>query len=473
MSAKERRRLEVLGRVRDGQLGLSEAAELMGVSYRQARRLRRRYRTKGDAGLVHGLRGRPGNRGVKVEHKAAVLAAYEQYYEGFGPQLASEQLLSRQALTVSPKTLRTWLIEAGLWKAVRKVRRHRRRRPRKASFGELVQIDGSHHAWFEDRGPACCLMVMVDDATGWTWARFFEEETTAAAMTVLREWIERHGVPRRLYPDRHSIWRVNGKEAQEIEHRTGKRPLTQMGRALGELGIGLTCANSPQAKGRVERAHGTLQDRLVKLLRLEGIGSIEAANAYLQEKYLPDHNARFAAGVNGSPSTPPAELDNLHVPLPLALPPEAGLGLDDVLCVKEPRVVGRDGCVSYEGKAWQLHDTGGKTVSPVAVRQVMIHHHLDGRLEARSGNRRFSLHQPPCHEPPPKASLVERVDKLKGQAKPASDHPWRHDPLSPPASQGRGRSAPAPGSSAAAPPMIPSPPLRGPALAKRTVLLRQ
>lgn len=472
MNAKERRRLEVMGRVRDGELGLSVAAELLGLSYRQARRLGRRHRIKGDAGLVHGLRGRPGNRRVQAEHKAAVLAAYQSHYAGFGPQLASEQLLARQGLRVSPKTLRTWLIEAGLWTTVRKRRPHRRRRPRKLYFGELVQIDGSHHAWFEERGPdvrACCLMVMVDDATGWTWAWFCEQETTAAAMTVLRQWIERHGVPRRLYPDRDSIWRVNTKAADEVEARTGKRPSTQMGRALDELGVALTCANSPQAKGRVERANGTHQDRLVKLLRLEGISDIDAANAYLQQTYLPDHNARFA--------TPLREVSDLHVPLQLSLPSEGGLTLDDVLCVKESRVVGRDGCVSWQGRAWQLRGAAdtGVTMPPLAGRTVTIHHHLDGRIEARRKNLRLTLHEPPTHEPPPKPPLTQRVAQHKNQAKPASNHPWRHDPLSPPRERGRGRSAAAPGSPVATPQTIPTPPLRDPAhaVAKRTLLLRQ
>jgi len=214
---------------------------------------------------------------------------------GFGPTLAAEQLADRNDLVVNHETLRSWLTSAELWKPRRdKGRRHRRWRPRRPCFGELVQFDGSDHAWFGEDHPRCTLMVMIDDATSRTWGQFYDAETVRSAMSVFRGWAERYGLPRELYPDRHSIHRRNDKEADEIFHRTGKRPLTRFGKAMAELGVAITCAHSPQAKGHVERANGTLQDRLVKLLALEKITTIDVANAYLEQTYFPQHNAQFA-----------------------------------------------------------------------------------------------------------------------------------------------------------------------------------
>src|SRR5690606_26978979 len=197
---------------------------------------------------------------------------------------------------------------------------------RRACLGEMVQIDGSHHDWFEGRAPVCVLMVMIDDATGLVLARFFEAGTTVAAMMIFMLWAQAHGLPGLLYPDRHSIYRVNTAAADEQEARTGERPLTQMGRALEQLQVELVCAKSPQAKGRVERMNGTLQDRLVKELRLAGIDTIEAANEFLDQVFLPKHNQRFAVA--------PADARDAHVPVSQS-------ELDAALCMIEQRVVGR------------------------------------------------------------------------------------------------------------------------------------
>lgn len=415
MSLKERDRLAVLSRVMEDKITLVEASDRLGVSYRQAKRLWQRYREVGDAGLVHGLRGRSSNnRSQADDRRARAIELYRERYRGFGPTLAAEQLAARDGLAVDHETLRGWLIAAGLWTPGRRRRRVHRRRERRSCFGELVQLDGSDHLWFGEDYPRCVLMVLIDDATGWTWGRLVEAETVQAAMTVLREWVAGHGLPRSLYPDRHSIYRRNDKAAEEIAHRTGTRPLTRFGEAMEELNVGLICAHSPQAKGRVERANGTLQDRLVKLLALEGITTIEAANAYLEQTFLPDHNARFAVEAT--------EPGDAHRPAPS----EAELAA--ALCpVREGRVVDKSGCVSWRGRCFEL---AGSDAKPRRRRQVVVRQHLDGRVELVEGKTDRVLEsreraERPQAEESVQPSLAERVAAHAGPTKPTADHPWR------------------------------------------------
>jgi hypothetical protein len=253
-------------------------------------------------------------------------------------------------------------------------------------------------------------MVMVDDATGWTAARFFAAETTEAAMTLLRDWTLAYGLPRALYPDRHSIYRRNDKAADEIEHRTGRRPLTRFGEAMAELGVALICAHSPQAKGRVERTHGTLQDRLVKLLRLEGITDLEAANAYLEQRFLPAHNAKFAVAA--------ADEADAHRPAPSAQELEA------VLCpIRQRRVVDASGCVCWQGRCFELL---GADATPRRRRQVVVGQRLDGRvqlLDAADG-RMLASRELPTQPPPPPAATRPAAQQA-GAYKPPPTHPWR------------------------------------------------
>lgn len=415
MSLKERDRLAVMRRVEDRQMTLKEASQRLKVSYRQGKRLWRAYRVSGDAGLVHGLRGRPSNHSAACDaRRDRAVSLYREHYQGFGPTLAAEQMAERDGLTVDHETLRGWLIGAGLWKACRQPRRRHRRRERRACLGELVQLDGSDHAWFGADRPRCTLMVMVDDATGWTHARFFESETTAASMRVLRQWVVRHGLPRTLYPDRHSIYRRSDEDADEIAHRTGHRPLTRFGEAMAELGVELICAHSPQAKGRVERMNGTLQDRLVKLLELEEITTIEAANAYLEQTFLPGHNARFAVE--------PADAANAHAPAP---PIEE---LDAALCpVRERRVVDKTGCVSWRGRCFELL---GADATPRRRREVLVRQRLDGQVELISlrDGRVLSSQERPERPRAAKRVVVPLADRVADHAppsRPAIDHPWR------------------------------------------------
>ncbi len=254
MSRKERTRLEVFSRVKAAQITKVKAAALLGLSYRQTLRAYRRYAKRGAAGLVHGLRGKASNRGHDTSHRRQVLAAYRQSYGGFGPTLAAEQMAARDDLSVDHETLRRWLVNEGLWKGSRKRQQHRSRRDRKAHAGELVQLDGSPHDWLEGRGPRLTLVEFVDDATGRAYGRFYAEETTEAVMDCLGRYARRHGLPRALYVDKDSIYTVNNREATGAEILAGREPQTQFARAAAELGIEIILANSPQAKGRVERA---------------------------------------------------------------------------------------------------------------------------------------------------------------------------------------------------------------------------
>jgi len=300
LSVKELNRVEVLGRVKAGSLPVVEAAELMGLSYRQAKRVWARYRGGGAKALRHRGCGRESNRGYGKQFRARVLGRYREQYGDFGPTLAAEHL-AEEGLAMSAETLRRWLRESGQ-RGMRKRQPYRQRRERRAHFGELVQLDGSFHEWLEERADRGCLMHMVDDATSTAEGRFYREETIWGAAGVLRRWIEKHGVPRSLYTD----WKnVYVRQATEAEKAAGEAPLTQFGRMCQALGIRIIAANSPQAKGRVERAHGTHQDRLVKKLRLAGIANYEDANRYLDEQYLAEHNRRFARQPASAVDYPP------------------------------------------------------------------------------------------------------------------------------------------------------------------------
>ena len=295
MSKRELQKAGVLARVKAGELRLTKAAEVMRISYRQAKRLWKRYQTGGAAALKHGNAGRKSNRARPAKERHKILKLVRKKYSGeeqtrFGPTLAAEHLASEDQLEVHPETLRRWMLAEGLWSKVRKRKPHRKRRERKAHFGELVQLDGSFHDWYQKRGRRACLMNMVDDATSTVEAHLGDEETIWAAARVLRQWIGKYGVPLALYTD----WKnVYVREPTEKELLHGKVPVTQFGRMCQKLDIGIIAANSPQAKGRVERGNGTHQDRLIKKMGRKKIRTHEGANEFLQREYLADHNARF------------------------------------------------------------------------------------------------------------------------------------------------------------------------------------
>jgi len=283
---------------------------MLTISYRQAKRLARRYRAEGATGLRHRSAGRPSNRARAQTERVQALALIREKYSGtpgerFGPTLAAEHLASEDGVVVDHETWRRWMLAEELWSRRRTRSPHRRRRERMAHFGELVQLDGSFHPWFERRGPQSCLLTLVDDATGRSFGRFGAQETIWAAVGVLRRWIETFGIPRALYTD----WKNVYVRKPTVEERfTGAEPLTQFGRMCATLGITIIPASSPQAKGRIERHHGTHQDRLVKKLRRAGIASWDAANAFLEAAYWDEHNRRFAQA--------PASSEDFHLAVP-------------------------------------------------------------------------------------------------------------------------------------------------------------
>lgn len=296
MSNRELERVEVMGRVKKGDLKLTDAAVLLELSYRQVKRVWRRYGEEGREGLKHGHAGKTSNHRKAAKLRRKVLSLIRKKYSGeegerFGPTLAAEHLAEEDGVQVDHETLRRWMLEEGLWSRARQRKAHRQRRERKAHFGELVQLDGSFHDWFEDRGPRGCLMNMVDDATGRVEARIGKEETIWAAVGVLQVWIQKYGIPRALYTDWKNVYKRKATSAEQLR---GEVPMTQFGRMCQKLGIRIIAASSPQAKGRVERNHGIHQDRLIKKMRRKRISSYEAANAYLEGEYLEQHNGRFA-----------------------------------------------------------------------------------------------------------------------------------------------------------------------------------
>jgi transposase len=386
MSSRELRRVEVLGQVAGGSLRLCDAAAILQLSYRQTKRLWRQYRLAGPSGLQHGNAGRSSHRAKPASFREQVLQLIRAKYSGdaeerFGPTLAAEHLAEEDGLLVHEETLRRWMLESGLWSRQRgRQHAHRRRRPRKEHFGELVQLDGSFHAWLEQRGPEGCLMNMVDDATGTTGAHLGKEETLWDAVAVLRLWIENYGVPLALYTDWKNVYKVAPTEKQQLR---GEAPLTQFGRMCARLGIRIIAANSPQAKGRVERKNGVHQDRLVKKLRRLSIHTYEAVNAYLQAEYLPALNLRFAQS--------PARPEDYHRPKPSAAE------LNAIFRLETERAVSNDWVVRYHGRCLQLLPLR-RCAGPRAHSQV--YESEQGALEVRYRGERMAWKEIPARQDP-------------------------------------------------------------------------
>jgi transposase len=413
MSARELTRVEVLSRVKAGTLSVKSAATLLAVSYRQAKRLARRYRAEGAKGLKHRSAGQPSNHARAATERERVLALVREKYSGpvdvrFGPTLAAEHLASEDGVTVHHDTLRRWMLAAGLWSRARTRSPHRRRRERKAHFGELVQLDGSFHLWYETRAPRACLMNLVDDATGRTLARLGDQETIWAAVDVLRRWIEAYGVPLALYTD----WKnVYVREPNADEQVTGAVPLTQFGRMCAALDIQIIAASSPQAKGRVERNHGTHQDRLVKKLRRLGITNATAANAFLETSYLREHNRRFAVA--------PASAEDFHRRAP------SRTTLDRVFHLEETRVLSNDWVVRYDTRYFQVARQSGQAP---ARSTVVVREGPDGAIELRYRDRLMPWTEIVAPlKPTPAAGRPPRSTAPHRPARPSADHPWRRD----------------------------------------------
>jgi Winged helix-turn helix len=362
MSERDLQRIEVLSEVTHRRRTVASAAAVLALSPRQVHRLLNAYRLGGGGAIAHKARGRPSNNRIQDGVRDDALSLVRARYADFGPTLAAEMLAERHGLPVSRETLRQWMIEAGLWLSRPQRRRFHQPRLRRACLGELVQIDGSEHRWFEDRADPCTLLVFIDDATGRLMQlRFVPAESTLAYFEALQGYLAAHGCPVAFYSDKYSVFRVAKNDAK------GGQGMTQFGRALAELNIEILCANSSQAKGRVERANRTLQDRLVKELRLAKISDIEAGNAFLPG-FMARFNARFAVT--------PARPDDRH--RPLNLPPER---LRTILCRKEQRYVGQQLTLSYDRLRLLL--ARNATTVGLAGKYVDIHAFADGRLEVR------------------------------------------------------------------------------------------
>jgi transposase len=396
----ELKRLHVIQKVLERVIKQVEAAEILSLSGRQIRRIVKRIRSEGDRGIIHQSRGRRSNRRTPDKVKDKVIRLYRAQYKDFGPTLASEKLLERDGVEISDETLRRWLLEAGDWKKSRKGRQHRQWRQRKHHYGEMVQIDGSHHGWFEDRGPGCVLMGYIDDATGEAFARFYDYEGTIPAMDSFKRYSKKYGLPMKVYLDKHTTYKSTAKPTIEDE-LDQVEPLSQFERALKELGVEVWHAHSPQAKGRIERLFRTFQDRVVKEMRLRGIRTLEEANQFL-EQYLPLYNKRF--------SVCPKEKDNFHRPLP------KGLTLDTILCVKTERSLRNDFTVAHNKKLYQIEDT-------VRAAKLMVQERIDGSMIMTYKGRslRFKeITERPVREKTPVVLMRIRKPRI-----PSADHPWR------------------------------------------------
>ena len=396
MSRKEARRLYVLRKVLDGEIKQVEAASMLCMSTRQIRRIVERIREEGDEGVIHKLRGEESNRKTATKVKDKIIRLYRKKYEGFGPTLAAEKFQELDCIAISDETLRLWLIESGDWKKARKRIQHRRWRERKAHQGEMVQLDGSHHDWFEGRGPKCVLMGYIDDATGETFGRFYEYEGTKPAMDSFIRYTQKYGLPLSVYLDQHTTYKSPKKESPEDD----KESLSQFERAMEEPGVEVIHAYSPQAKGRIERLFGTFQDRVVKEMRLKGIKSIEEANVFL-ETYLPEYNSRFAVE--------PRESADLHRKVSKCL------NLHSILCIKTERRLNNDFTVAYDNKFYQIEDK-------VKTDTVIVEERLDGTMAITHNGLVLTYKELPAR---PKKQRTPPIAKKRPHRQVSADHPWR------------------------------------------------
>jgi len=362
MSTRELSRLDALIRLQDGRISVEDAARELGLGRRQVYRLLRRFEDKGPAGLVSGKRAQPSNHSHGQAFRSTILGLVREHYADFGPTLAAEKLAERHRLRIGVETLRQWMIADGLWiRRKDRVRTVHQPRHRRDCLGELVQIDGCEHCWFEDRAPPCTLLVFVDDATSRLMElRFVASESAFDYFQATQGYLEQHGKPLAFYSDKHSVFRVQRREAASGDG------YTQFGRALATLGIEIICANTPQAKGRVERVHLTLQDRLVKELRLCGISDVETANAFLPG-FVESYNARFAR--------PPRNAKDLHRPV---RPDE---DLREILAWREERTVTHNLTLQYDKILFLLEPTD--LTRALARKRVTVVNYPDGDLRIR------------------------------------------------------------------------------------------
>ena len=401
MSAKEINQIGVFGKLKNREIKQKEASMILGLSTRQIKRKLKAFRRLGVQALIHGSRGKPSNNQLDPAIGQSAVSLVENKYPDFGPTFAAEKLLEEHNLVINRETLRLKMVKAGLWIPGKRKVTHRQWRERKEHFGELVQLDGSDHDWFEDRAPSCTLLAFIDDATSKANHLEFAPETTLGVMGVTKKYVLKHGLPYEFYVDRGKVFKVN------LNNEEGDK-ITQYRRAVEELGGKITYARSPQAKGRVERLFGTLQDRLVKELRLRNISTIEEANEFIKEEFLPKFNAKYAVE--------PKSDTNLHREM-------KGYDLDEILCLKETRVITSDFTLRHHNQWYQLEKKQKTLIFP--RNEITVKTHLDDRVTLSIRNTKLAFYEidKPIRQKETKQEIVRAGRK---PWKPPVDHPWRN-----------------------------------------------
>ncbi len=397
MNQKDLKRLHIIRKAIEKNLKQREAAELLGISQRQVRRIVKRVREESNKGVIHRSRGKESHRAIPDRIRQKALRLCRGIYAGFNPTLASEKLFERDKIKLSRETIRQWYVAEAIAYDKRKARPHRKWRERKAHCGEMLQMDGSHHDWFEGRGSECVLMAYIDDATSRVYARFYEYEGTIPALDSFKRYILKYGLPLNIYLDRHSTYKGRRKATLE-EELTNQQPLSQFGRALEELGVHLIHAQSAPAKGRIERLFKTLQDRLLKEMRLKCIKSISEGNEFLRF-YLPVFNRRF--------NVEPRSLEDLHRPLPQSIE------LDKILSVKTRHPLRNDFTVVHEGKLYQVE---GNT----QAKEVIVEQRINGSIFITHNGRELRYHE--IAQLPAK---IKQSRKHRIYLPTPKDHPWK------------------------------------------------
>lgn len=384
MSKKEIKRVKVLEQIQKNQIHVIKGAELLEISERQTFRLLKRYREEGDQGVVHRLRGKPSNRGYPEVKKKEVIGLYRKKYKDFGPTFFTEKLDELHKIKIDHETVRRWLRENGEITSRRKSRGHRKKRERKAYIGEMLQFDGSHHDWFEGRSETCCLLHAVDDASSKVYLKFSKSENTQEVLQMLREYVEENGVPHSIYTDKYGVY-------------YSEKEKTDFHKAMDKLTVRCIYANSAEAKGRVERGNRTLQDRLVKEMRLRGISNIEQGNKFLKDFFIADYNRRFSIT---------EELEDIHSSL-------NGENLDNIFCYETKRQVRNDYTISLKGNYIQLERS--EVPLPLPKQDVTVRRYLDGSLHI------FNMEKPLKFT----ELKTKPKKKIKIIKKAPTDHLWR------------------------------------------------
>lgn len=409
MSRKESNQIAIFEKLQRKEITQIIAAQMLHLTSRQVRNKLDRYNRQGSSGLIHKRRGKPGNRAWDSKIKADAMLLIREHYHDFGPAFAAEKLMQNHDIFVNRETLRIAMIQEGLWhNKIRKIK-HRRWRERKTCFGIMIQVDGSDHDWFESRAPRCTLLVFIDDATSKiVWAEFVTGESVENLMHASYGYFRKHGLPVSLYVDHASVFSVNKANPDRIK-------ITQYERAMKELSVEMIHANSSQAKGRVERVNKTLQDRLVKELRLANISSMDAGNRFLREKYLNEHNAKFAVAASDS--------SDAHRSI-------NGYSLDHILCIKDQRSLANDFTISYETRLLQIESQVKVAIRPKD--QVTVLRLLDNSLVLWLRNTTLSFTE---ITQKPSKPIIQRTYSNAIPIKPASNHPWgyqqRKKPIKP------------------------------------------